>query len=353
MRVALVAPPFIPVPPVRYGGTELFVAHLARGLAARGHQVLIYANGESVPPRGTGLRCLYTASEWPLERPSDAAVKELAHAAWACDDASGSADIVHVNGVSGVILSRFLKAPVVATLHHSRDRSVSAVFAQYPRVSYVGISRSQIEKESLPNATVVHHGIDLDAYPLVSRKEDYLVFLGRITPEKAPHVAVEVARRAGRRLLIAGEIQPMYREYWEKRVKPLVDGTNVEYVGEAGFAEKIDILGRAAAMLFPIQWDEPFGLVMLEAMACGTPVLAFRRGSVPEVVEDGVSGWICDDDEDMARRAAAPELAPASCRQHVASRFTIEHMAAGYEDVYRRALAAVQVSSGDARSCHA
>jgi glycosyltransferase involved in cell wall biosynthesis len=340
MRVALVAPPFLPVPPVRYGGTELFISHLARGLVERGHQVTVYANGESRLPAGMQLRSIYPASEWPLDRPAEAGVKELAHTAWACDDAAGACDVIHVNGVSGVILSRFLDVPVVATLHHAKDETISQVFTQYPDVTYVGISRAQLEKESLARSMVVHHGIDLDCYPLEVQKDDYLVFLGRITPEKAPHVAVEVARRAGRRLVIAGEIQPMYQEYWERAVKPLVDGRDVQYVGEADLAAKTALLGHASAMLFPIEWDEPFGLVMLEAMACGTPVLAFGRGSVPEVVEDGVSGWVCRDIKDMARRAIDPDVSPHSCRRHVASRFTIDRMAASYERAYRSAVAA-------------
>jgi glycosyltransferase involved in cell wall biosynthesis len=338
MRIALVAPPFIPVPPVRYGGTELFIAHLSRALTARGHEVVLYANAESTPAHGVELRSLYEKGEWPLERPGDAIVKELAHTAWACEDASRSADVIHVNGVSGVVMSRFLQVPVVATLHHARDEAVSEVFAQYPHVSYVAISHAQLRRESLECASVVHHGLEVSAYPFVEEKDDYLAFLGRITPEKAPHVAIEVARRANRRLLIAGEIQPVYRPYWESAVRPLVDGRMVQYVGEAGFAEKVRLLGRASAMLFPIEWEEPFGLVMLEAMACGTPVLAFGRGSVPEVVANGVSGWICQDVADMARRAGAPAIAPRACRQHITARFTLDQMAAGYERVYERAL---------------
>jgi glycosyltransferase involved in cell wall biosynthesis len=334
-----VAPPFIPVPPPRYGGTELFLAHLARGLVARGHHVVLYANGESKPPRGAQLRSLYPSSDWPLSGPSDGAVKELEHAAWACGDAAEWADVVHVNGISGVVLSRFLPIPVVATLHHSREAEISEVYGRHDDVTYVGISRAQLDKESLPRSLVVHHGIDLEDYPLGLRRDDDLVFLGRMTPEKAPHLAIDAARLAGRRLKLAGEIQPMYRDYWERMVEPRVDGAMVEYVGEADLATKTDLLGRAAAMLFPIQWDEPFGLVMIEAMACGTPVLAFGRGSVPEVVENGVSGWVCDSLEEMARRAAEPGISPLACRRHVASRFSIERMAAGYERAYRRALA--------------
>ncbi len=338
MRIALVAPPFIPVPPLRYGGTELFIDHLARGLSRRGHQVVVYANGESRPPEGTQLRALYRASEWPPQRRGDTAAKELAHTAWACDDASTWADVVHVNSVFGVVLSRFLRIPVVSTIHHPREEAASDIFRQHPDVTYVGISRAQLEKESLPRGLVVHHGIDLARYRLAPAKEDYLVFLGRIAPEKAPHLAIRAARLAGRRLKLAGDIQPTYADYWETAVKPHVDGTAVEYVGEADLDEKVELLGKAAAMLFPIQWEEPFGLVMIEAMACGTPVLGFARGSVPEIVRDGVSGWVCANIEDMARRAAAPQVSPRDCRQHVVERFTVERMAEGYERAYRQAM---------------
>ncbi len=337
MRIALVAPPFIPVPPVRYGGTELFVAHLASGLARAGHDVVVYANGASHP--AGELRWLYEAAEWPVASIGDAAIKETAHTAWACEDAARHADVIHINCGPGVVFSRFVDVPIVATLHHPSEPALSMLYAQHPEVHYVAISRAQQVRERLPRITTVHHGIDLSRYRVGERKRGYLAFLGRIAPSKAPHIAIDVALRAGLPLKIAGEIQPIFDDYWTSMVKPRVDGRQVEFVGEADLAAKNELLANASAFLFPIQWDEPFGLVMLEAMACGAPVLAFGRGSVPEVVKDGVSGWVCRDVDDMARRARDPGISAAACRGHVASAFTIAHMTRRYLDVYRSAIA--------------
>ncbi len=337
MRIALVASPFIPVPPVRYGGTELFVADLAEGLVRAGHDVVVYANGESRPPGE--LRWLYERADWPVSSMSDAGMKDLAHTAWACEDAARHADVIHLNCGPGVVFSRFVKVPFVVTLHHPAEPGLSALYRQHPDLQYVAISRAQQARESLTHITTVHHGIDLARYQFSSRKQGYLAFLGRMAPSKAPHLAIEVARRAGLPLKMAGEVQPMFADYWESMVKPHVDGRRVEFVGEADLAVKNELLGSAAAFLFPIQWDEPFGLVMVEAMACGTPVLAFGRGSVPEVVSNGESGWICGDAEEMARRARNPGISASACRAHVAARFTTAQMASGYVEVYRQAIA--------------
>jgi glycosyltransferase involved in cell wall biosynthesis len=346
MRIALVAPPFIAVPPVRYGGTELFVAHLAEGLVHAGHQVIVYANGESRP--AGELRWLHERAEWPVSNVGDAAVKDFAHTAWACEDAARQADVVHLNCGPGVVFSRFLDVPFVTTLHHPTEPVLSELYARHPDVQYVAISRFQQSREHLPRITTVHHGLDLSRYRLQVRKQPYLAFLGRITPTKAPHLAIEVARRAGLPLKIAGEVQPAFADYWESMVKPRIDGRDVEFVGEADLAAKNELLGGASAFLFPIEWDEPFGLVMLEAMACGTPVLAFGRGSVPEVVADGVSGWICRDLDDMVRLARRPGIDPAGCRRHVSTHFSISHMTRGYVEVYQQAIAA---SRSRAESC--
>lgn len=340
MRIGLVAPPFIPVPPVRYGGTELFVAQLAEGLVHAGHDVTVYANGESHP--AGELRWLYEQAEWPVQSPAEAATKELAHTAWACEDAARHCDLIHLNCAPGVVFSRFVDRPFVATLHHPAELALSTLYSLHPDLHYVAISRAQQHLEDLPHITTVHHGLDLDRYRLTERKQSYLAFLGRVAPSKGTHLAIDVALRAGLPLKIAGEVQPCFADYWETMVKPRLDGRQIEYVGEADLAAKNELLGNAAAFLFPIQWNEPFGLVMLEAMACGTPVLAFGAGSVPEIVRDGVSGWVCRDVDDMARRARDPQVSPASCREYVASNFTTAHMTRGYLQVYRSALEARQ-----------
>jgi glycosyltransferase involved in cell wall biosynthesis len=171
-----------------------------------------------------------------------------------------------------------------------------------------------------------------------SEKEEYVAFLGRMAPCKGPHLAIDAARRAGIRLKLAGEVQPVFKEYWEQQVAPSVDGDQAEYIGEADFATKNTLLSNARALLFPIQWEEPFGLVLIEAMACGTPVLAFAGGAVEEIVRDGVNGWICSDVDDMARRIQSLEITPDACRSFVEANFSIARMADDYLEVYARTI---------------
>lgn len=334
MRIALVAPPFIPVPPVRYGGTELYIGQLARGLAALGHEPVVYGNGES---RVAGeLRWLYAEAEWPTQNPMQSSLKNLTHTSWAIADAADHCDLVHVNDVAGVFFSRFVGLPVVHTLHHPNEPVLSAVYDEHPDVWYVAISDAQRQLERMPRLRTIHHGLDLSEYRCVGRKEGYVCFLSRIAPCKGAHLAVEVAKRAGVRLKIAGEIQPLFRDYWERDVKPHVDGRSVEYVGEADLALKNDLLGGAKALLFPIQWQEPFGLVMIEAMACGTPVVALSGGSVDEVVGD--AGVVCSSVDDMVRALHTLDVPPARCRARAVTYFSIDVMARRYVSMYEDTL---------------
>ena len=334
MRIAIVAPPFIPVPPIAYGGTELFVAQLAEGLVGSGHDVIVYANGES------RVRCevrwLYPNGDWPPVDPAAAHLRNADHTAWAIRDAARSADVVHLNDVIGLPFTRFVDVPVVLTMHHPHEPVLSAIYERYPRVEYVAISDAQARREPMAQLTVVHHGLRLDDYIFKDSKEDYLAFLGRLVPCKGAHAAIAVARRAGLRLKLAGEVQPMYEQYWRDDVLPHIDGDQIQYLGEADDVLKNDLLSAARALLFPIEWEEPFGLVMIEALACGTPVLAFEGGAVAEIVRDGVSGWICGDVAEMAARAKSPDIPPQSCRAWASDRFSCERMVGQYLDVYRR-----------------
>jgi glycosyltransferase involved in cell wall biosynthesis len=334
MRIALIAPPFIAVPPQRYGGTELFVAILANALHHSGHDVVVYANGDSCVD--CELRWRYRHSRWPIPDGSIAPLHNLDHTAWAVHDAAKWADVIHLNDAIGLPSTMFVDRPVVLTLHHPHLPSLSEFYAAYPRVHYVAISAAQARRESMPHIDVVHHGLPVERYTLRSKKDDYVAFLGRMAPCKGADRAIAAARRAGVRLKLAGEIQPTFHDYWESQVLPHVDGRTVEYVGEADFAGKNELLSRARACLFPIDWDEPFGLVMIESMACGTPVLALPGGSVPEVVRDGISGWICRDVDDMADRIATLDVTPASCRSWVEREFSVDRMTGCYVDLYQR-----------------
>ncbi|HEX5474719.1 MAG TPA: glycosyltransferase family 4 protein [Vicinamibacterales bacterium] len=347
MRIALVAPPFIPVPPVAYGGTELFIAHLAEGLCARGHDVVVYANGESRV--ACEVRSCYPQADWPPDPEANLALKSIDHAAWAIADVrTDHFDAVHLNDASTVPLSRFTDVPCVYTLHHPHVPSLSTLYQRYPEVDYVAISDAQRRCESGIKIQTIYHGLRIDDYAFEDRKEDYVCFLGRMAPVKAPHLAIAAARLAGVRLKLAGEIQPVFREYWDCAVAPGIDGHQIEYIGEADHAVKVDLLANARALLFPIQWEEPFGLVMIEAMACGTPVLALHGGAVDEVVVDGENGRLCDDVEEMAEWAADPLVDPYRCRRDAERRFSLERMTGDYEALYRRlARGGIGATAGD------
>ena len=333
MRIALVAPPFISVPPLNYGGTELFIAHLAVGLKKLGHEVVVYANGESTVP--VERRSLYPDSEWPIQGDVHASLKDLNHSAWAVADARDRCDLIHLNNAPGLVHSRFASLPFVYTVHHPHEESLSDFYAHYPDVQYVTISDFQRHREKMPRMTTIHHGLNFSEYRVTTEKQPYLAFIGRIAPVKGTHLAIAVAKKAGIPLKIAGEVQPLFKDYFEAEVKPHLDGKHVEYIGEADLDAKNELLGNATAMLFPIQWDEPFGLVMIEAMACGTPVIAMPGGSVPEIVKDGVSGWVCRSVNEMSERVRhTGDFDPAQVRVYAEDTFSLDRMVKQYADLY-------------------
>ena len=336
MRIALIAPPFIAVPPAEYGGTELFIAQLAEGLQKAGAEVTVYANGESRV--NVKVRSLYEQSQWPIKAQEQAWLKDLNHESWAIREAISSSDVIHLHTAQALAFSRFARQPAILTLHGPHDAKLSEFYSHYPDAHYVCISDAQCQQESMPRRRTIHHGIDLSQYRLVEQKQKYLSFIGRIAPMKGTHVAIEVARRTGIPLRIAGEVQPMYRDYFEEKIKPHIDGEMVQYVGRADLKLKNELLGNSMAMLFPIQWNEPFGLVMVEAMACGTPVLAMPGGSVPEVIEDGVSGYVCRTVQQMVKRVSELNFEPKTVRQYVEGHFSLERMVRKYLELYQDAL---------------
>jgi glycosyltransferase involved in cell wall biosynthesis len=340
MRVALIAPPYLPVPPQNYGGTELFIAQLAEGLKASGVDVVVYTNGESTV--GVETRWLYKNSFWPLTGEVFDNLQDFNHASWAISDAAKDCDIIHLNSVPALMFARFVPdSRFVHTLHHVREQQLSELYQFFPEVEFVTISDFQRKQESMRRMRTIHHGIDLSLYKVQSSKQEYLSFLGRIAPMKGAHIAIEVAKKAGIPLKIAGEVQPVFRDYYDTQVKPHVDGKFIEYVGEANLEEKNELLGNSLAMLFPIQWNEPFGLVMIEAMACGTPVLALPGGAVEEVVQNGISGYICQGPEEMVDRARslAGVFKPANVRQYCQQYFSVDRMVADYIALYQELFA--------------
>ena len=240
MRVALVAAPFIAVPPADYGGTELFVAHLAEGLRAAGIDVVVYTNGESTV--NVERRWIYERSAWPIKVAEQAWTRELDHTSWAIRDAVKDCDIIHVQSFQGLAFSRFFDRQMVVTLHGPHDKNLSEYYAHYPQVHYVSISEDQRKQESMPKMRTIHHGIDLELYRFVPKKQQYLSFIGRIAPVKGTHLAIDVAKRTGIPLKIAGEVQPANKDYFETKIRPQIDGTLVEYVGAADLEAKNELL---------------------------------------------------------------------------------------------------------------
>lgn len=338
MRIALIAPPFISVPPKHYGGTELFVAQLACGLKKLGHQPVVYTNGESEVP--VERKWIYPQCDWPIQGEIHAHLKDINHTGWAIADARGDCEIIHLNNAPGLAHSRTVDLPMVYTIHHPVEPVLSEYYSWYPNVNFVTISDFQLRKEKLPRIRRIHHGLNFEKYRLGTEREGYVAFIGRFAPMKGAHLAIQAAKKAGVKLKMAGEIQPVYQEYFDSEIKPHIDGANVEYVGEADLEGKNELLGHALAMLFPIQWDEPFGLVTIESMACGTPVLAFPGGSVAEIVKNGVSGWVCTSAEDMAERiGSAGDFDAVAVRQYAEQNFSLDRMVRQYEELYGEILA--------------
>jgi glycosyltransferase involved in cell wall biosynthesis len=340
VRIAQIAPPWYPVPPSGYGGIEWVVALLADGLVERGHEVVLFAapgsrtKAELSSPLGVVPPSHLIGDEWI----------NSTHAVGAYLRA-GEFDLVHDHeAVVGPSIGAFIgRPPVVHTLHGSFKPHVTKLFSQLGgRLWYVGISEAQraLAPAGLRWAGVVHNGIPVDHYPYQPVKDDYLLFLGRVNPEKAPELAIEASRRSGRRLVMCVKItEAVEHQYWTEKVEPLLDD-DVEVLGEVSPQRKAELLAGAAALLFPIQWPEPFGLVMTEAMACGTPVVAWRNGSVPEVVADGQTGYVVDSLDAMVQAIGKLDrLDPQVMRDRVERLFSGPAMVTAYEALFERVLA--------------
>ncbi len=338
MKIAQVAPPWIAVPPQGYGGTEWVVKHLCEGLVARDHEVHLYATGDS--RSAARLHSLF-----PEQMPGEIGRTsyDARHVAWALDDIArdGTFDVVHDHsGFLAVAFGGGLRTRMLHTVHGAFDPAAFGFYEQFrDAVRYISISDYQrtLGPPGMRWAGTVYNALPLEAWPYRERKDDYLLAFGRICEDKGFHIAIEVAKRTGHRLVMAGVVQEWYREYFERRVLPEVDGERIVYLGEVNDEEKRELFANARAFLFPVVWPEPFGIVMIEAMASGTPVVALRDGSVPEVVRHGVDGFVCDDvDAMVAALTRLGEIDPATCRAGVAERFSVEKMAADYESLYAR-----------------
>ncbi len=335
------------MPPPQYGGTERVVSLLTEELVRRGHRVTLFASGDSQ----TAAELVPVVPEALWQRPDVEPVIALSLALGACYGLAAEFDVIHSHvDAIGFAPARLCATPSLHTLHGRLDVPLlGALYETYAEVPVVSISQSQ--RRPLPHArwlATVYNGVDVGQLTYNPAGGRALVFLGRISPEKGLVRAIRIARRAGAELVIAAR-EPLAhvddpnvrrdREYYEAEVKPLLREPGIHFVGEVGDAEKPVLLGESLALLNPIDWEEPFGLAMAEALACGTPVLATRRGSVPELIEDGVTGWIADDEDALVAAVSRIDaLNRAACREAAVRRFSVAAMADGYEAAYAQLL---------------
>jgi glycosyltransferase involved in cell wall biosynthesis len=350
MKVAQVAPLIESVPPRLYGGTERIVSYLTEELVRLGHDVTLFASGDSISSAALAPCCTRALRLDPTMP------DVIPHSMLMIDNVRERAeefDVLHFHiDLFHFPLFRSLASRTLTTLHGRQDLGdLGTFYSRFSEMPLVSISDDQ--RKPLPNAkfmTTIQHGIPADLHRPLFEEGKYFAFLGRISPEKRPDRAIRIARAAGIPLKIAAKVDEVDEEYFRNEILPLIDGPGVEFIGEINEREKTKFLGEAAALLFPVDWPEPFGLVMIEAMACGTPVLAFRCGSIPEVIEDGVTGKVVDSEQEAV--AALPGILSYdrhAVRQRFEERFTATRMAKDYVSTYRQLLR-MRTSNGQRRS---
>ena len=340
LRIAVLSPVWFPVPPTGYGGIELVVSLLTDGLVDAGHDVTLFASGDSLT-KATLSHVFEPAPSELIGR----TIPELRHA-FGCYTRADEFDVINDHsGIPAAALGGLVETPVLHTVHGPLDtreaqECYAAIAEIAPRTGLISISENQRRPmPDLPWAATIPNAIDLSLYPVKPHAGEYLLFLGRFSPDKGAHRAVAVAIELGLPLKMAGKNrEPKERQYFAEYVEPHL-GNGIEYLGEVTHGEKVELLQDARATLFPIEWEEPFGLVMVESMACGTPVIATRHGAVPEVIDDGVSGVIVETYREMPDALErADALDPMECRRYVEERFAPERMVGDYERAYRAAL---------------
>jgi glycosyltransferase involved in cell wall biosynthesis len=353
VRILQVAPPWLTVPPARYGGIEWVVSGLANGLVDAGHEVTLLASGGS----RTRAQLETVFDEPPFEQLGDARIETIQ--ALTAYRRRNDYDLIHDHtaAVGPALGALTVGPPVVHTLHLAwSDEQIRLARLVAPPVRLVAISHDQAGRapDDIPISAVVHNGVPVDRYPFTTDKDDYLLFVGRANREKGPEVAIEVARRLGRPLVMAMKTNERgEREYWQEVLQPLIaeDPADIEVVPNPNHERKADLMARAAVVVLPIQWAEPFGMVMPEANACGTPVVAFDMGAAGEVIADGTTGFVVppgDVDAFCAAVDQSKELLPIDCRTHVVERFSVQRMVAAYEQVYE-AVSTIDLRTPDHR----
>jgi glycosyltransferase involved in cell wall biosynthesis len=346
LTIAMLAPPWIAVPPAGYGGVETVVSDLTEALVQRGHDVTLFCAPGSHSSAKT-VPLLDAAHPQEIER-SLYEADHVARAFAAIDAAHGEGigfDIVHDHcGFTGLAMADRLQTPMLHTLHGPFTPQTRSFYAHHGHKAWVaGISKAQLAMgpANLHTVGAIPNPIAVDAWPFRPGDDGYLLWIGRMTPEKGAHRAIQIARAGGHDLVLAGVVQPGQRAYFERHVEPHIDGQRVRFVGEVGGARKKRLFAGARALLMPIRWPEPFGMVIIESLVCGTPVLAFDEGAVGELIVEGVTGFIVEDDAAMV--AALHDLGqidPHACRSWVAEHCDVSVVAAAYEAAYRTVLRA-------------
>ncbi len=335
MRIALVAAPWLPVPPTAYGGSEAVIDRLATGFVEAGHEVLLFTTGESTCP--VPRAWVRARSDLDLLGQSMIELHHLIHAY----DQVADFDIIHDHTILGPVYAQGrCRGQVVTTNHGVFSTEANEIYARVvPPVALIAISQDQASRSAVPVSAVIHHGLRPEEFPVGSGDGDHLMFLGRFSPDKGAREAALVAHEAGVELVLAAKMrEPGEIEYFHEQVEPLLD-SRVRYVGEVGMDDKLELLGSARALLNPIRWPEPFGLVMIEALACGTPVLTLPWGAAPEIVDDGTTGFVCDSDAALvAAVGRIGELDRADCRRAVETRFSADRMVREHLDLFERLL---------------
>jgi glycosyltransferase involved in cell wall biosynthesis len=336
MKIAMVSTPFLPVPPRDYGGTELVVHELVEGLVGRGHEVTLFATGDS--HTSGELRSLFPAAQWPPDTLND-----LDHVSWAVRQViNDEFEVIHAHSAVALALRRIMRhPPLVYTIHHARNEQLSAFYRNCHDAVFVAISHDQARRElPLPRLTVIHHGLDPSRFVCAPRSADYVCFVSRLAEVKGPHTAIDVSARAGVPIRVAGAVHPPDQRFADLELSDRLSLPHVTYLGSIGLDVKIPLLRDARALLAPIQWDEPFGLVLIEAMLSGCPVVAFPEGSVPELVDVGVTGFIARDADEMTAiiRPGGPldQFDRQRCRMRAIERFSRERMVEEHERLYLR-----------------
>lgn len=338
MKIAVINPVWVRVPPAQYGGIEIVTHLLVEELVRRNIDVTLFASGDSITK--APLKSVYPEAVGFSDTDVSFYVEQPA---WAYAQI-GEFDVVHNNcGAAGIAMAPLIDKPVVTTLHNNYFEPDNRPFFELNKDNQYYVPISNAQKREIPGLNftrTVYNAIDPAEYPLKKEKKDYLLCIGNMRPEKGHDIAIKVAKATGMRLQIAGKLDPLGAEYWETKVKPFIDNKQIFAEGQVDPERKMDLFSNATAMLFPIQWEEPFGIVMIEAMACGTPVVAFRRGSVPEVIVDGVTGFIVDTYEEMVEVVKKiDQIDPEACRKHVEENFTQVQMADGYIKIFEDVLA--------------